>query len=59
MIVQAGEEEGVYIAEFDLNQLREYRRKSIGGNAYRKPRSYGILTSIEVKDPFVRKDSRR
>jgi predicted amidohydrolase len=59
LIVEAGESEGVYIAEFDLDKMRAYRERESWGNAYRKPRSYGLLTSLEVKPPFVRRDARR
>lgn len=59
LIIQAGEEEGVYLAEFDLSRIRDYRGRETWGNAYRKPRSYHMLTSMEVAPPFVRKDSKR
>lgn len=59
LLVQAGEEEGIYIAEFDMDTLREYRKRETWGNAYRKPHSYGVLTSRSVNEPFIRKDSRR
>lgn len=59
LIIQAGEEEGVYIAEFDMGGIRDYRNRETWGNAYRKPRSYHMLTSMEVAPPFVRKDSKR
>jgi N-carbamoylputrescine amidase len=59
ILVEAGEEEGIYLAEFDLTAIRDYRKKEVWGNAYRKPRSYGALTSLEVREPFVRRDSRR
>jgi hypothetical protein len=29
----------------DLDALRDYRRREAWGNAYRKPRAYGLLTS--------------
>ncbi len=59
LIVEAGESEEVYIAEFDLAKIRAYRERESWGNAYRKPRSYGLLTSLEVKPPFDRRDARR
>ncbi len=59
LVVEAGENEGVFIAEFDLEKLRDYRARESWGNAYRKPKTYGELTSLEVKSPFVRKESRR
>ncbi|MFN2250615.1 MAG: carbon-nitrogen hydrolase family protein [Anaerolineae bacterium] len=59
VLVEAGSDEGVVIADLDLAALRDYRRREAWGNAYRKPRAYGTLTSEEVRPPFVRPDSRR
>jgi predicted amidohydrolase len=59
LVVEAGGTEGVYLAPFDLDAIREYRQAETWGNAYRKPSRYAILTSTEVADPFVRPDSRR
>ncbi len=58
-IVEAGEEQGVYIAEFELDALRSYRERETLGNSYRKPGRYGLLTSTELNYPFIRKDARR
>lgn len=58
-ILLAGEEEGVYIAELNLDRLRAYRKAEVHGNAYRKPGKYHLLCSEKVKEPFVRSDSRR
>jgi predicted amidohydrolase len=58
-IVEAGDDEGVYIADFDMEKIRAYRERESWGNAYRKPRSYGLLTSDDVSPPFRRKDARR
>jgi N-carbamoylputrescine amidase len=54
LVVAAGEEEGVYLAPFDLDRIREYRRRETSGNAFRRPHRYGLLTSTEVSDPFRR-----
>ena len=54
LLVQAGETEGVYIAELDLEALRAHRAHGIWGNAYRRPHRYGILVSNEVRAPFER-----
>ncbi len=43
-ILEAGGEEGVFMARFDLGQLRSYRKREVHGNAYRKPQHYGLLT---------------
>jgi predicted amidohydrolase len=58
-LVEAGADEGVYLARFDIDRLRAYRSVESWGNAYRKPRCYGLLTSEAVEPPFVRPDARR
>lgn len=57
-ILQAGEEEGIFMAEIDLDLLREYRACEVHGNAYRRPHLYGALLNETVKEPFIRKDKR-
>ena len=59
LIVEAGEGEEVVVAPFDLDALRDYRARETWGNAYRRPRLYGALTSEEVEPPFVRADAKR
>jgi N-carbamoylputrescine amidase len=59
LMLKAGAEEGVFVADFDLARLREYRAREVWGNAFRKPGSYARLTSPEVLPPFVRPDARR
>lgn len=54
VVAEAGEEEGVYPAEFDLERLRAYRERKLWGNAFRKPGRYGSLTVAEVEPSFVR-----
>ncbi|TDC72780.1 carbon-nitrogen hydrolase family protein [Streptomyces hainanensis] len=54
LVVEAGEAAGVYPAVFDLAALRAYRSRETWGNAFRRPASYGALTSSEVTEPFVR-----
>ncbi|MCH8108958.1 MAG: carbon-nitrogen hydrolase family protein [Chloroflexi bacterium] len=54
LIVEAGEEEGISLAEFDMDSIRSYQARETWGNAYRKPRSYGLLASDEVQHPFIR-----
>lgn len=57
-ILEAGETEGIYIAELDVAQLRKYREMEVHGNAYRHPGKYGILTEKKIVSPFIRKDYR-
>jgi predicted amidohydrolase len=59
LIVEAGEGEGVYLAEFDVDRIRAYREHEVWGNAFRKPRCYGLLTSPYVEPPFVRIAAKR
>jgi predicted amidohydrolase len=59
LIIEAGEREDVYLATFDLEALRDYRAREAWGNAYRRPRLYGMLTAEEVSPPFARPDATR
>ncbi len=57
-ILQADENEGVYVADLNLERLRHYRAEEVHGNAYRRPKKYGLLTDTAVRAPFVRPDRR-
>lgn len=57
-ILQAGGEEGIFMAELDLERLREYREREVHGNAYRRPRKYSLLVDPKVDPPFIREDHR-
>jgi predicted amidohydrolase len=46
-LISAGGREGIYIATFDITELRELREKTIWGNAYRKPHRYGALLETD------------
>jgi predicted amidohydrolase len=59
LVIEAGEREGIYMAEFDMDRIRSYRERGAWGNAFRKPLSYGLLTSLEVEEPFIRESARR
>lgn len=54
LLVHAGERKGLFFAHFDLDALREYRSKTIWGNAFRRPHRYAELSSMEIAPPFVR-----
>lgn len=56
LIIEAGEREGIYIADFPINEIREYRSREVHGNAYRRPQKYGLLVSEAVEEPFIRGD---
>lgn len=53
-IVEAATEEGISLACFDLDAIRDYRRREVWGNAFRRPHRYAALTSLEVRSPFLR-----
>lgn len=59
LILEAGEQEGIYMADFPMEELRKYRHSEVHGNTYRHPQKYGILTEECIKEPFVRHDYRR
>ena len=59
LVVKAGEAEGLYLAAFPLDELRDYRSREVHGNAYRRPAQYSLLLSEEVRAPFLRTDAGR
>lgn len=46
--------EGVFIAKFDLDELRNYRSKEMMGNTFRKVKTYKEILNDNVKAPFIR-----
>lgn len=50
--------EGIYLAEIDMDMLRDYRKREVHGNAYRHPDKYGLLIEKEIREPFIREDYR-
>lgn len=57
-ILQADGKEGIYLAELDLEQLRNYRENEVHGNAYRHPGKYELLIDAKIDRPFIRSDYR-
>lgn len=57
-ILQADGKEGIYIAELNLEQLRNYRENEVHGNAYRHPQKYRLLIDTKIDKPFIRNDYR-
>ena len=59
-LVEADEREGMLIASFDMDAIREYQRRETWGDAYRKPRVYRGIDALEkAHAPFLRTDFRR
>lgn len=59
LILEAGEQEGIYLADFPIDEIREYRLREVHGNAYRHPRKYSLLVSDIIEEPFIRRDYRK
>lgn len=54
--IEAGEEEGIFIADFPIDRIREYRKREVHGNAYRRPNKYKLLIDETKNEPFIRED---
>ena len=57
-ILEADGSEGIFLADFPIEEMRRYRGSEVHGNAYRRPEKYGLLLSEEIREPFIRKDRR-
>lgn len=57
-ILEAEEKPGIFVADFDMEMLRDYRRREVHGNAYRRPECYHLLLEEKIEPPFVRPDRR-
>ena len=57
LVAEAGDEEAILLAAFDLQRLRACREQEVWGNAFRRPRAYAALVAPEVAPPFVRVDA--
>lgn len=53
------EKENIQIVKLNLNEIRDYRKRETLGDAYRKPSVYSYINEEHIKEPFIRKDSRR
>lgn len=58
LIVEAGENEGIYLASFPMDKIRAYRKNEVHGNAYRHPSKYHALVEETIQEPFIRSDYR-
>ena len=54
-IFVAGEQEkGLFLADYDLNKLRDYRSSEMMGNTFRNVPAYRHLMNGTVTEPFIR-----
>lgn len=58
-ILVMNENENIQIVRFNLNEIRNYRKKETLGDAYRKSLLYKFICEEHIKEPFIREDSRR
>ena len=58
LIMEADGAEGIFIADFPIDEMREYRKREVHGNAYRHPEKYSLLLSKDVSEPFIRENKR-
>ncbi len=54
-----GDKEDIGMVNFNMSEIREYRKRESLGDAYRKPYAYKQLIENNVKEPFIREDTRR
>lgn len=55
-LLQLAETEGLTIAQFDLDCIRDWRATKHWGDAFRRPSAYPRLVD-PVAAPFIRKDT--
>ena len=44
LVSETGEEEGIFLAELDVDMLRKYRKREMGGLKNRRPKLYGLIS---------------
>lgn len=58
-ILEADGEEDIFIADIDMDMLRNYRKNEVHGNAYRHPGKYALIIDNTIAEPFIRSDHRK
>jgi len=56
-VVIAGKEQGIYLAKFNLDEIRKRQKTFTLGNAWRRPYRYKLLLSNEVAEQYKRKNA--
>jgi predicted amidohydrolase len=56
-LVEGTSEEGIFTATVEMGWIREARKKTIWGNAFRRPHRYQLLTAPEKDPVFERKNA--
>ncbi len=55
LICEGSENEEICLASFDIEMMRNYRKREVHGNCYRHPQKYHQL----IEEPFIRNDYRK
>lgn len=56
LLLAGAMEEGIFYADFDMEQIRHYREQEMMGNTFRKVKAYEELLNGEVRYPFIREN---
>jgi predicted amidohydrolase len=56
-VVLAGKQQGIYIAKFNLDEIRQRQKTFTLANAWRRPAKYSLLLSNHVADVHERKNA--
>lgn len=51
--------EGLFYADFDMDEIRRYREQEMMGNTFRKVKAYGELMNETIRYPFCRDGQER
>jgi len=52
VLVEANGDEGIYMAEFDIEEVREFRAQTAHGDAFRRPYMYASIATLEKQEAF-------
>eukprot|EP00026_Physarum_polycephalum_P012396 Phypoly_transcript_12697.p1 GENE.Phypoly_transcript_12697~~Phypoly_transcript_12697.p1 ORF type:complete len:321 (+),score=49.87 Phypoly_transcript_12697:97-1059(+) len=52
-LVEAGGDEGIYMASFDLVELRAFRAQTAHGDAFRRPYMYSAISTLQKQADFA------
>lgn len=57
-VLEADGSEGIFMVNFDMDMIRAYRNAEVHGNAFRRPKKYGLLVEEGREAPFIREGYR-
>jgi predicted amidohydrolase len=57
-IIVANDKESIVLASFNFDKIRQFRKGTKWGNAYRRPHKYKLLISEKVDSIFIRRNGK-